>query len=129
MSAKLTRRQLTAILADIIDAGKNQATLARDIANWLVREQQTTDLDALMRAVMAERQRRGTIEADVASAYPLQPAVRRQLEKLLHHTYPRAKKVVINNRAEPGLLSGLRLQTVDRQLDTTARTKLTHLGV
>ena len=125
--AKLTRRQLSLIIAELVDNSKDEKKLARDIAQFLVQEQQTGDLDSLMRAVMAERQRTGTVEAEVTSAFDLSPAVKKDIQTTLKAQYPKSKNVVIHSTLNREVLAGVRIQTVDKQLDTTARAKLDQL--
>jgi F0F1-type ATP synthase delta subunit len=125
--ATVKRSELAAVLAQLVVTTKDQKKLAKAIADYLVSQHQTRDLDAIMRGVMAAREQSGTIEANVTSAFPLSSGLQKEIKQVLQQEYPTATKVVVNEDIKPDVLSGLKVQTIDKQLDETARGKLQQL--
>lgn len=124
---KLKRGELAQVIADLIDSSKDEKKLAKSIATYLVEEKQSADLDSLLRSVMSIRQKRGTIEVSATTAYALTPQVEKDVKALVARAYSKTDKVIVYSDVEPTVLSGVRLQTVDKQLDATARGKLDQL--
>jgi F0F1-type ATP synthase delta subunit len=98
--------------------------LSRELAAYLLTERRTGELDSLLRDVQADWAEAGHVEVVATSAFPLTPAVRRDIEKRVKAVYPRAKQVVINEVRDPAVIGGVRLNLPDRQLDLSVRTKL-----
>ena len=127
MSKELTRRQLADVIAGLVAKNKDPRKLAREIADYLVHHKQTADLDNILRLVQAQRQNAGIVETDVTTAFPMNAAVKQQVTKLIRQQYPDAKQTILNQEVQPEVLSGLRLRTVDKSLEATARGKLDQL--
>lgn len=125
--AAVKRSELARVIAQLVATTKDQKQLAKAIAGYLVSEHQTRDLDAILRGVMANRQQDGTLEAEVTSAFPLSSGLQKEIKDVLRTEYPTAKQVVVNQTVKPEVLSGLKVQTLDKQLDETARGKLQQL--
>ncbi len=126
MSA-VKRTDLAVAIAKMVANSKDQSALAKQIASYLVSHHQTKDLDTIMRDVMTARAKDGIVEAQITTAFPLSPAVKAQVEKLLKQEYPTAKQLVYQHSQRPEVLSGIKIQTPDKQLDETARGKLDQL--
>jgi F0F1-type ATP synthase delta subunit len=125
--AQTKRTELAEVIAEML--AKNQPTkqLSRQIAAYLVQEHQTKDLDAILRDVLTARAKSGVVEADITTAFPLSSGVRTEVQQLLKQEYPDARQFVLQESVEPEALSGIRIQTPDKQLDETARGKLENL--
>lgn len=125
--AKTKRTDVAAAIAGMVESTKDSHQLAQAIAAYLVSNHQTKDLDAIMRDVMTDRAKNGIVEAQLTTAFPLSSGVKQQVEKLLHQEYPTAKQLVYQEKVRPEVLSGIKIQTPDKQLDETARGKLDQL--
>ncbi len=125
--AKTKRTEIAAAIANLVATTKDKKALAQAIAAYLVSQHQTKELDAIMRDVMTERAKNGVIEAQLTTAFPLSSGVKQQVEKLLQTEYPDAKELVYQQQVRPEVLSGIKIQTPDKQLDETARGKLNQL--
>lgn len=112
------------VIADMMDKTSQRTSLAKQIAAYLVAEHQTKELNSLMHDVMTARAKRGIVEADVTTARDLSSGLATQVQQLIKKEYPSAKRVVVQSTVNPEVLTGLRIQTADRQLDQTARGKL-----
>jgi len=121
------RQQLAATIAERTLTVKDSKQLSKEIAAYLMSEHQTEDLNSIIRDVIAYRNEKGYIEANVLSAYPISSDVRMDIKKYIHDLYPNAKHVMLNEVVDPSLVGGVRLEVGDRQLDFTVRAKLNSL--
>lgn len=125
--ARLKRTELAQIVARLSAESKDQKKLAKAIAGYLVQNHQTRELDAIMRNIMSLRENDGVIEANITSAFPLSSSLQKEVTNLLKKEYPTVSKIVIDQQVDPEVLAGIKIQTIDRQLDETARGKLQQL--
>lgn len=125
--ATANRSEIAGVIAGLAAKSPNQKKLARDVATYLVKTHQTRQLDAILRKAVAIREQNGTVEVNVTSAFPLSSATQKAVTKLVKDEYPSAKDVVVNQDVKSEVLSGIKLQTNDKQLDETARGKLEKL--
>lgn len=126
--AKLKRTQLATVLANYIANSKatpNQ--LARQIAAYLIDSHQIGQADVVMKDVMSLRAKQGIVEAQVTSAFPINQSLANKVEALLQAQYPQAKQINLQPVIDPQVLSGIAINTIDKQYDATARGKLTQL--
>ena len=98
--------------------------LAREIAAYLLSENREHELESLMRDVLAYRQARGIVEAEVISAHDFTSDVEHQISQLLKQHYPSAKHVIIRDTHDPSVIGGLKVQLANEQLDMSVRAKL-----
>ncbi len=127
MATAVQRNELARVIATMMQQNASSKKLARQIAAYLVQEHQTKDLDLILRDILTARARDGVIEANLTTAFPLSAGVKAEVEQLLKQEYPAAKQFVLDEVVEPEVLSGLKVQTADKQLDQTARGKLDQL--
>lgn len=125
--ATVKRTELANVVAQLASKTSNQKKLAKEIASYLVKTHQTRQLDSILRNVVAVRERAGIVEVNVTSAFPLSSSVQKAVTQIVKSEYPTAKQVVVNQALKPEVLSGIKLQTNDKQLDETARGKLEKL--
>ena len=125
--AKTKRTEIAAVITNLMAQDQPEAKLSQQVAAYLVDAHQTKDLDVILRDVLTARAKSGVIEADVTTAFPLSSGVRTEVQKLLKQEYPDATQFVLQESVEPDVLSGIRIQTPDKQLDETARGKLDQL--
>ncbi len=123
----ITRGELANVLATLVSETKDQSTLAKRIAAFLVETHQTRELEQLMRDVRSLREKQGQVEATITSAFPLSSDAKRQIEDLLANHYPSGSTFIINEEVNPEVLSGIKIKSSEKQLDETARGKLRRL--
>lgn len=99
-------------------------SLVQEVAAFLLSEQQTADLDTLMRDVMQYRQDHGIIEATAVSAHSLDKNVLDDLAQILRDQFPDASHISMQNRIEPHTVGGVRIELAQSQLDMTVLSKL-----
>lgn len=125
--ATAKRTELATVIASLLDKHKPSKELSHQIAAYLVSEHHTKDLDVILRDVMTARAKNGVVEANVTTAFPLSSSVKTEVQKLLKQEYPDAKQFVLQSSVDPDALSGIKIQTADKQLDETARGKLENI--
>lgn len=126
--AVVKRTELASVITTLLQDGDDKDRLAHEIAAYLVEAHRTKELDAIMRDVMTARAKDGIVEANVTTAFPFSAQVKANVQALLKQEYPEATKVVLHHSLKPEVLSGVRIQTPDKQLDETARGKLDQLN-
>lgn len=118
-----TRKELAQVILDLLDSGKSAETVAKDVAEYLVAERRTRELTNLMRDVRNLRlAKHGILEADVASAYELTPAIEKEIKDLFG-----ASRTLLNYAHDPELIGGARVTTTTQQLDVSVEQKLNQL--
>jgi F-type H+-transporting ATPase subunit delta len=121
---KVPRSQLAEIIGERTLEVRNLALLTREIAAYLLSEKRSHELESLMRDVLAYRQARGIVEADVATAHDLSETALKEVAALLKAHYPRAKKVIVKSHLDPEVIGGLKVGLAHEQLDMSVRAKL-----
>jgi F0F1-type ATP synthase delta subunit len=122
MAKKLSRKELAATIARLVHDG-DTATLAQEVAAYLITERRVKDLDSLMRDVALVRQETyGITEATATTALPLSEEVRRDIK-----AYLKAPNLVLNEAQDTTLVGGLRLESSDTQLDVSVHDRLRKL--
>lgn len=94
------------------------------IAAYLLEENDVSELDSLMRDVLAYRAAHGFVEATLFSAHPLTDAVRKDVANLLRQEYPNAKSISMNEMIDHSVVGGVRIELAGKELDLTVRAKL-----
>lgn len=98
--------------------------LAREIAAYLLETGRTGELNPLARDLVSARARLGTVELTIVSAHTMDEAARAAIRTLASSLYPKAEHIVLNERIEPDLIGGARVEFPDQQLDMSIRAKL-----
>lgn len=98
--------------------------LSREIAAYLLAERRVNELDSVLRDVQADWADAGHVEVAAASAHPLSPGVKTDIQKQVRRLYPSAKQIVINEVRDPAVIGGVRLNLPNQQLDLSVEAKL-----
>lgn len=121
---KIPRRELAEAIAKRTMEVRDTSLLAREIAAYLLAENRVSELESVIRDVLAYRQAQGTIETTLLSAHELNGDVEQAVKHLLQEHYPRAKHVIVRKQLDPGIIGGLKVQLANEQLDMSVRAKL-----
>lgn len=125
MKAKRTR--IARIVADRTLKDGVSRKLARELAAYLISEHRTSELDSIVRDVQADWTEAGQVEVIASSAHPLPAAAKADVKRQAARIYPGAKRVIVTEKLEPGVIGGVRLNFADSQLDLSLRAKLNRL--
>jgi F0F1-type ATP synthase delta subunit len=121
---KLSRRHLAEVLGAKTMHIHDDKKLAKAIAAFLLETGHTDDLQSLMRDIQTYRAEHGLVEATIVTAYPLEKHVEADVRSVLHEVYPHAKTFILNERIDPELVGGLRIELAHDQLDLSVQDKL-----
>lgn len=123
MATRLSRRKIAIFVTDRLLAGTHQAhEVLRELAAYLVTERRTRELDLIVRDIEAMLAQNGVVVADIASARPLDEAVKAEITAMLG-----AKSVQLRESVDETLLGGIRIDTPGKRFDGTIRHKLNAL--
>lgn len=118
------RTDLAEIIGKKLDSGSSSRTLAKEIAAYLMAENRVQDLESLMRDVMAYRQSQGVIEAEIASAHPIDESTMHEVKQLIAAKYPHAKKIIVHQHIDETIIGGLTISLANEKLDMSIKSKL-----
>lgn len=121
---KVPRTQLAVAIGERTLHERDTAKLAREIAAYLLSENREHELGSLMRDVLAYRQAKGVVEANLLTAHELGAGVDQQVKQLLKEHYPDAKQVVVRESRDDNVIGGIKVQLAHEQLDLSVRAKL-----
>jgi F0F1-type ATP synthase delta subunit len=107
--------------------GASADALAHEIAAYLLAERRTGELESLLRDVMQYRADNGIVEVIAVSAFPLTDGVRTEIEAEVRRVQPEAHEIIISHRLDGAVVSGVRLEFANQQLDLSVRHKLNRL--
>ena len=104
--------------------GANNKSFGREIAAYLLETGRVSELDSLMRELIAYRAKHGVVEVTALSARQLSADAQAEVRAEVKRLYTGAKQIIINERHDPDLVGGVRLELVDQQLDLSIRSTL-----
>jgi F0F1-type ATP synthase delta subunit len=126
-NSAVTRTQLADAILDSLGTESSEQ-VAKDVAEYLLKNGKTAELSSLMRDVASERaERDGIVEVTATAAHPLDKAEEAEIERVVRLIYPNSRQVIINHRLDPSAVGGIRLNFAHKQLDMTVKSKLTRL--
>lgn len=97
------------------------------IAAFLLSERRTGELESLLRDILQYRADHGIVEVIAVSAFPLSDQVKQDIKSQVRGVYPDAKQVIISHKLDGKVISGVRLEFANQQLDLSVRNKLNKL--
>lgn len=124
---KQPRHEIATAIARRSLATSDVAKLGDEIAAYLLLTRRTGELDSLLRDIMQYRADHGIVEVIAVSAYPLSDKVKHDIEAQVRSLYPEAKEIIISHRLDSTVISGVRLEFANQQLDLSVRNKLNKL--
>jgi F0F1-type ATP synthase delta subunit len=124
---KVSRTKLASILAPKVRSASSSKQVAKTIAAFLIDQAKVSELASLLRDIQEDWAQDGYVNLVATSAFPLSAAVKQDITNQVHSIYPKLKKVVIDERIDPTILSGVKLELANYRLDLSAETKLDKL--
>lgn len=119
-----TRHHLAEVIGQRSLKAGNMDKLAKEIAAYLLETGQTAQLDSLMRDIMAYRAEHGMVEVEAVSAFQLSSQDLADIKAILKQEYPHAKEFTVDQRQEPDVMGGIKLDLPGEQLDLTVRARV-----
>jgi F0F1-type ATP synthase delta subunit len=122
---KTPLHQVASVLAkQSLKAGSHQTKFSKEIAAYLLGSNRTGELESLLRDMTLYRAEDGIVEVTAVSAFDLPAHIKQDLQNRVKQLYPKAQQIIINERRDPSLVGGLKLELPDAQLDLSIRAKL-----
>ncbi|MCA9324000.1 F0F1 ATP synthase subunit delta [Candidatus Saccharibacteria bacterium] len=118
------RHDVARIIAEKTMHVMDKQKLVREVAEFLVEENLTNDLDAIIREIMGYRAEHGHIEAVAISAHELSNVDLKDIQDILKQEYPDAKSFVIDTRIDPTVVGGVKIEMPGELLDLTLSNRL-----
>ena len=119
-----SRHHLAQLIGDRSLKSGNFKAMAKEIAAYLMDSGHTAELDSLVRDIIAYRAEHGVVEAEAISAHELSALDIADVKAMLKHEYPQAKSFIVDQRQEPELMGGVKLDLPGEQLDLTIRAQV-----
>ncbi len=120
----LTRKELAEVIGEKTMHVQDRQALAASIAAYLTTSGQRVDIDSLLRDVMQYRLERGIVEVVAVSAHPIDENGIQDIRNLLMEHFPKATSVIVNNRIDPSVIGGVRIELPQESLDLSIKSKL-----
>jgi len=120
----VSRLELAKVIAERTMHISDSTKLSQAVAGYLLEEGRVDELDSLMRDVLNYRAKHGHVEATVVSAHPISEAVKKDVLAAIKSEYPDARDFVINEKVDPSVVGGLRIELANEELDLTVQAKL-----
>ncbi len=121
---KTPRHRIADTIADRALKSTSTKTLARQTAAYLLDERRVGELDSLLRDIQSDWADDGHIEAIATSAFPLSPAIHKEIEREVRRLYPKAKSVLITEVHDASVIGGVRINLPNQQFDLSIQAKL-----
>jgi F-type H+-transporting ATPase subunit delta len=120
----IPRPELAEVIGELTLHVSDVNKLKKAIAAYLLEQNRTDDVASLMRDVLKYRAEHGYVETTVVSAFPLSASLRAEVRAVVKQEYPGAHGYVLNERIDPSVVGGVRLEMAGEELDLTVREKL-----
>lgn len=124
MSQHISRHHLARFVVERLVSG--DPTVLRQLAAYIVDERLTRQLDLIIDEIEHEFAVRGNVVADVASAYALDDASRRELIKFIASATD-AKTVELRETTDAELIGGVVIETPGKYFDGSLSSQLNQL--
>lgn len=122
--SKLTRHQISEIIAKRSTENISATKLAEQIAAYLISERRSSELQSILRDIRQFRENQGIVEVDAYSAHKLSDQARRDIEAQVRELYPSATQIIINEIRDESVIGSIKLELANQQFDASLRVKL-----
>lgn len=121
---KVRRTRIAKLVADRALKGGVSKQYSRAVAAYLLSEGRVNELDSIVRDVQADWAEAGIVEVIASSAHPLTASIKADIKKQVRQVYPNAKRIIVTQAYDPGVIGGVRLNMAGKQLDLSVQAKL-----
>lgn len=121
--SKVSRRKLADYIASKIVDDSDVKLCLRQVAAYLVRYNRANEVDLVVRDVFTSLQNKGIVYAELVTKNEISSDLQSAIEKFVKDK-TNCSSVVLNNKLDSTILSGLIVNLPDAVLDTTSNRKL-----
>lgn len=122
MANRLSRRKIALYVADRLSGGAKLPAVMKEAAAFLVDTRRTRETDLLVRDIEAELAARGTVVADVTTAFGLNDEIKKQIAQMVG-----AKDLQLRETVDQSVLGGVQIDIPGKRFDGTLRHRLAAL--
>ena len=122
MANRLSRRKIALYVADRLSGGAKLPAVMKEAAAFLVDTRRTRETDLLVRDIEAELAARGTVVADVTTAFGLNDEIKKQIAHMVG-----AKDLQLRETVDQSVLGGVQIDIPGKRFDGTLRHRLAAL--
>lgn len=126
MAHRLSRRQLARHSAEQLLAGVSQKVVSERLAAYLIESRRMKEVDLLAQDIATYLAQNGTVIATVTSAFELAEATQKSLRELITKQTG-ATQISLEQKIDPTVLGGVKLELPGQELDATVARKLNQL--
>lgn len=126
MATRLSRRKITEYVAAQLATGVSVQETATSLAAFLIDTRRIGEVALIVRDIEYQLAERGIVLASVVSAYELSGATKAAITSMIE-TATHAKTIELEQRIDPSVLGGVRIDIPGRQLDGTISRRLSQL--
>jgi F0F1-type ATP synthase delta subunit len=119
-----TRLKLAQLIAEKTLKDGLSKKFSQQVAAYLIENGNTDEIGSIIRDVQSIWADKGRVEVIASSAYPLNDSAKAEIKLAVKSVYPDAKQIIINEVRDEQVLSGVKLDLANIQLDLTAESKL-----
>lgn len=111
------------IAQEVLESGMS-GDYAKQVAAYLLAERRVDDVDSILRDISLSWAKAGHVEVLAYSAHELSKAIISDITQEVSRYIPDAKHIKVTPVIEPGVVGGVRLEFMNKQLDLSVDAKL-----
>jgi ATP synthase F1 delta subunit len=124
---KTSRATLVKNIVDLLERHSSRK-VSRAMAEYLLKNRRTSELQSILRDVSLARSRyKNIVEVSAITARPLAKNHESAVVSGVKRMYPKARKVIVNNKVDESLIGGVRLEFSDKQVDASVEGQVARL--
>jgi F0F1-type ATP synthase delta subunit len=121
---RVPRTQVARTLSAMTMKSGVNKKLSREIAAYILESGQFNELDSILRDIQDDWAKHGIINITAVSAFALSDDVKNDIRSHVRSVYPHASQFIINERRDPAIIGGVRIELPNQQLDLSIQAKL-----
>ena len=122
-----SRTKIAEVIAGRLNKGDKPERISKEVAAYLLESGRSSELESIMRDVMAIRAEDGHVESSLTTAHDLTINNQKDIKSLIKTIRPKARSIQLDQTTDPKLIGGFKLQVISQSLDLSIRAKLNKL--
>jgi F0F1-type ATP synthase delta subunit len=127
MALKISRRKLAKWSADRLVSGDPMKNVMHELGAYLIDSGRVREIELIVRDIKIALLASGTVLVRTTSARPLSSEAKQSIESFIRDSYGAKASVVFDETIDVSVIGGVKLETPDKQIDATIKTKLEKL--
>jgi len=127
MATKISRRKLATWTAARLASGDPAKNVMHQLGAFLIDTRRKKEQSLIVRDIEIALLKEGTVLVQATSARELSAEALGSIESFVKNEYGSNVKVIVEQHIDTTVIGGVKLETPDKQIDATIRTKLEKL--